>query len=145
MKYLLDTCIISELIKSKPNENVIAWIEACDEESFCLSALTLGEIHKGITKMPDSQKKEKIESWVEHELQKRFAGRILHITGDVAKIWGNIQGKAEQKGKKMPVIDSLIAATGLVHNLTVVTRNVSDMKISGVRLLNPWVKNILIR
>jgi predicted nucleic acid-binding protein len=138
MNYLLDTCVISELVKKNPNPKIIDWVRSCKEDTLFLSVLTLGEIQKGITKLPDSQRKEQLEFWIEHELPQRFKGRILDITSIVAKKWGDIQGNAEQQGVKMPVIDGLIAATGLVHDLTVVTRNDSDMKIGGVKLFNPW-------
>ncbi len=138
MKYLLDTCVISELVKTKPNKKVIAWVGSCHEETFFLSTLTIGEIQKGITKLPDSKRKEKLQLWIDSELKDRFAGRILDINTDVAKKWGEIQGQAEKQGKIMPAIDSLIAATGITYGLVVVTRNFSDMEISGISLFNPW-------
>lgn len=138
MKYLLDTCVISELVKPKPLKKIVDWISNCQEETLFLSVITIGEIQKGITKLPDSRRKEDLRFWVEHELQQRFDQRILEITERVAKTWGEIQGKAEQQGTKMPVVDSLIAATGIVYDLTVVSRNVSDMQVSGVQILNLW-------
>ncbi len=138
MNYLLDTCVISELLKPTPDPHVIQWMDTCQEESLYLSVLTLGEIRKGITKLPESSKRVNLQHWLEHDLHQRFAGRILEITEAVAERWGEIQGTAEQQGNKMPVIDSLIAATGLVYSVAVVTRNTADIAISGVRTLNPW-------
>ncbi len=138
MKYLIDTCVISELIKNKPNENVINWITKNDEQDLFLSTLTIGEIYKGIEKISNISKKATLSQWIEHDLKERFKNRILAIDINVAKMWGKIQGNAELDGKPMPAIDSLIAATGLAYNLTVVTRNVSDMQQSKVVLLNPW-------
>jgi len=138
MRYLLDTCIILELPKQNPDPNVVKWIRSQHETDFCLSVLTFGEIQKGISKLVDSEKKILLQEWLNFELKTRFENRILEISGSIAQKWGEIQGCAEQRGNKMPVIDSLIAATGLVHNLTVVTRNIDDMKQSGVTLLNPW-------
>jgi toxin FitB len=138
MNYLLDTCVVSELWKPQPNSHVLAWLATCAEESLYLSALTIGEIRKGITKLPESPKKIELQYWLNQDLRQRFTGRILGITEHVAETWGDIQGNAEQHGCKMPVIDSLLAATGLTHTLTVVTRNTADIAASGVLLLNPW-------
>ena len=141
MKYLLDTCVISEVIKPRADKNVISWMQNQDEESLYLSVLTFGEIEKGIEKSTDVARKRKLQLWVEEDLKKRFEGRIVPINIDVSVKWGAIQGNAELLGKPMPTIDGLIAVSGLVHNCIVVTRNVSDMEQSTVELLNPWVKN----
>lgn len=138
MKYLLDTCVVSELSKKKPLKNLIFWIKQKDESDLYLSVLTIGELQKGITKLSESKKKRSLIHWVESDLLKRFENRILAITDSVARKWGDIQGKAEQEGKKMPVIDSLIAATGLVYDLQIITRNTVNMEFSGVNLFNPW-------
>ena len=138
MKYLLDTCVISELTKKKPEKNIITWIKTKDETDFYLSVLTLGELQKGIIKLNDSKKKQSLIDWLESDLSKRFEKRILFITDSVARKWGEIQGIAERQGNKMPVVDSLIAATGITYNLQVVTRNTDDMEASGVKLFNPW-------
>ncbi len=138
MKYILDTCVISELAKSAPNKKVISWVTRNSEEDFYLSTLTFGELHKGISKLPPSKRKENLHQWVEYELKERFENRIIDIDLKVSKVWGKIQGQAELKGRPMPAIDGLIAAVGVAHDLTVVTRNSSDMEKSGVSLLNPW-------
>ena len=138
MNYLLDTCLISELAKTEPSKKVVDWILSENETNFYISVLTFGELHKGIAKLPESKKKETLRIWVEDELRNRFQNRIIGIDIQVSIIWGKILGLAEKKGGPMPAIDSLIAATGLAHDLTVVTRNISDMEQSGVKLLNPW-------
>jgi toxin FitB len=138
MKYLLDTCVISELIKPKPDKKIVKWLLGQDETDLYISVLTLGELHKGIQKLPASRKKDEIHNWVENELKDRFLSRILDINIIIAKSWGKIQGIAEGRGKPMSAIDSLIAATGVTLGLTVVTRNVADMEQSGVDLFNPW-------
>jgi toxin FitB len=140
MKYILDTCVISEIIKSGANENVLAWISNQNEEDLFLSILTFGEIEKGIAKLSNDSRKKKLKLWVEDDLKKRFNGRILPIDLLVANQWGVSQGKAELAGKPMPVIDGLIAATGIAYKCIVVTRNTVDMQQSGVELLNPWLK-----
>ena len=138
MKYLLDTCVISEIIRPKPSIKVTRWIKKEDENNFYLSVLTIGELHKGIEKLDESRRKEELHNWVENDLKERFWTRIIDIDLQTAVIWGKIQGMTERVGKPMPAIDSLIAATGIAHHLTVVSRNTSDMKESGAALLNPW-------
>ncbi|MBE8233386.1 MAG: type II toxin-antitoxin system VapC family toxin [Endozoicomonadaceae bacterium] len=141
MKYLLDTCVICEVIKPQANENVISWMQSQNEDSLYLSVLTFGEIEKGIEKTPDKIRKRRLQLWLEEDLKKRFEGKIIPIDLDVAIKWGTIQGAAELVGKSMPAIDGLIAVSGLVHNCIVVTRNTSDMAQSSVELLNPWSNN----
>ena len=138
MNYLLDTCVISELIKPKPSSKLIKWLRSCQEESLFLSSLTIGEIQKGISKLPDSRKRKKLQNWLDSELTQRFDRRIIGIDFKVAQKWGEIQALTEIAGIKMPVIDSLIASIGIVYDMAVVTRNTADMKNSGVRLFNPW-------
>lgn len=138
MRYLLDTCVISELARPEPNKKVVAWVTQNDEENFYLSSLTFGELYKGISKLPPSKRKENLLQWVEHDLKSRFQNRIIDITLKIAKHWGETQGICESQGRPMPTMDGLIVATGLAHDLTVVTRNIADMQQSGVSLLNPW-------
>ena len=138
MNYLLDTCVISELVKKKPSTKVTKWISSIEESRLFVSVLTFGELHKGIEKLPTSKKKEKLHNWVNFELRERFKNRIINFDLQIATTWGKIQAYSESTGKGMPAIDGQIAATGICHNLTVVTRNIKDMKASGVILLNPW-------
>ncbi|MCP3958644.1 MAG: type II toxin-antitoxin system VapC family toxin [bacterium] len=139
MIYLLDTCLISELIKEKPEPQVVNWVRQQPEERLYLSVLTLGELQKGIAKLQGSKRARRLQAWLDDDLLERFAGRILDLTPGVARIWGRIQGKAELVGEKMQVIDSLIAATALDRGASVVTRNVDDMAPSGVEIVNPWL------
>lgn len=138
MKYLLDTCLISELVKKEPNPGVVNWLDEQDELTLFLSVLNLGELQKGISKLPEGTKKDELQAWIGLDLVERFAGRILDIDLETALCWGRIQGEAERAGEKLPVMDSLIAATAAAHGLVVVTRNVRDMERCGVRVCNPW-------
>lgn len=140
MKYLLDTCLISELVKDKPDLGVLEWIEQQDEQALFLSVLTLGELQKGVSKLPDGRKKTQLLHWLDDDLQTRFTGRMLDVDASVATLWGKMQGEAEQRGRRMPVIDSLLAATAQANKLAVVTRNGADMAESGVEVINPWTK-----
>jgi len=138
MNYLLDTCVISELIKKSPSQKVVEWVSQVEETDLFISVLTIGEIHKGIEKLPKSKKKEKLHKWVNYNLQERFENRIISFDLQTATIWGKIQAHSEALGKPLPAIDGQIAATGISYDLTVVTRNTPDMEVSGVSLLNPW-------
>ncbi len=141
MKFLLDTCIISELSKKEPSPCVVKWISNINENNLFISALTIGEIYKGIEKLPSSTKKSALYSWLVHDLEERFHNRILAFDTDVAATWGKIQAQSELGGKSLPIIDGQIAATGIYHNLVIVTRNVSDMEASKGNIYNPWEDN----
>ena len=138
MKYLLDTCILSELVKPQPQQTVIDWIKHSKESTLFISVLTLGEIQKGISKLADSRRKVALQTWLDEDLPIRFAERILDVTPQIARSWGILQGHLELQGKRMPVMDGLIATTAIVHQLVLVTRNVADMQRSGVSIFNPW-------
>jgi hypothetical protein len=138
VKYLLDTCLISELVKKEPNPAVVSWLDEQDEQKLFLSVLNLGELQKGISKLPDGTKKKELQAWVAIDLVERFTGRILEIDLETALFWGMLQGEAEQTGETLPVMDSLIAATAAAHGLTVATRNVRDIEKCKVRVCNPW-------
>lgn len=138
MSYLIDTCCISELVKKKPDPNVLKWFTDQDELSMFLSVITFGELRKGIEKLPHSKKKTELNRWVKEDLSQRFKNRVLNITMVEVNKWGKILSSSEKKGKPLPAIDSLIAATALVHDLSVVTRNTQDLEGSGVEVINPW-------
>ncbi|TYT76064.1 type II toxin-antitoxin system VapC family toxin [Desulfobotulus mexicanus] len=138
MNYLLDTCVISELIKKHPDSKVVQWISSVEEIQLFISVLTIGELYRGIEKLPEGKKRNDLHWWVSFDLKKRFQHKIINFDLKTAAIWGKIQAKAERSGQKLPVMDSLIAATGISHDLVVVTRNIKDMENSGVELLNPW-------
>jgi toxin FitB len=138
VKYLLDTCLVSELVRKKPDAKVVKWVADCDEELTFLSVLTLGEIQKGISRLDEKKRRSALQMWLDSDLRVRFGERILTITSDIAQAWGVMQGEAETKGIGIPTIDGLIGATAITHNLTVVTRNVSDIAKTGAKVINPW-------
>ena len=137
MKYLLDTCVISELAKPVPERKVLNWLNGTPSEVLLLSVVTIGEIRKGLTKLPDSKRKENLTLWL-NTLLEDYQPRILPVDLAVADNWGLIQGNAEMAGSPMSSIDGLIAATAYTHNLTVVTRNESDFSAARVPIINPW-------
>lgn len=139
MSFLLDTSVISELVKPAPDNHVVEWIKHAEETSLYLSVLTIGELEKGIAKLPVSSRRSKLETWVRSDLADRFRERLLAIDGTIAATWGKLAGEAETRGQPLPVIDGLIAATGLAHDLTIATRNVEDFDRWGARCFNPWM------
>ncbi len=138
MNYLLDTCVLSELIREVPDSRVVDWVRSQAETRLHLSVLTLGELRKGVERLPSSRKRLRIGAWLDNDLLKRFAGRILPIDERGAERWGIASAKAELAGVPLPVVDGLLAATALARGMTVVTRNTKDMARTGVNLLNPW-------
>lgn len=138
MAYLVDTSVMSELVRPRPYPKVVQWVSEMSESELFLSVLTIGEIEKGIAKLSSGAKARDIQHWLDTELKKRFMGRILTISEDIASCWSRLSGKMEKQGTKLPVIDSLLAATAIVHHLTVVTRNTSDIERSGAVVFNPW-------
>jgi toxin FitB len=136
--YLLDTNVISELTKLQPEAKVISWFQATGEELLYLSVLAIGEIRKGINLLPRSNKRVLLESWLANDLVLRFAGRIIEVNLDIAERWGLISAQAKIAGTPLAVIDGLMAATALHHNLTLVTRNTKDVQVAGINTLNPW-------
>ena len=138
MSYLLDTCVISEFVAAQPSEKVISRLAELDPETVYLSVITLGEIQKGIEKLPASKRKEALRTWLRDDLLVRFHGRVLPLETGEMLTWGALVSKVEAKGKPMPLIDSLIAATALHHDLVVVTRDEDDFAPSGAKLFNPW-------
>jgi toxin FitB len=134
--YLLDTNVVSELVRPEPDRRVVEWMDAADESQLHLSVLTLGEIRRGLATLPQSKRRTHFEVWLEVDLQTRFTGRILPIDAAITVRWGVLAAQAKQSGNPLPVIDGLLAATALHHNLTVVSRNISDFPIA--QILNPW-------
>jgi toxin FitB len=136
--FLLDTNVVSELIKARPHPRVVAWIEATDESLLYLSVLTLGEIRKGVVALADATRRVALEAWLDRDLTLRFSGRILPIDLGVADRWGRISGSPAARKSPIPVIDALLAATALHHNLILVTRDTSHAAASGVSVFDPW-------
>lgn len=139
MSFLIDTCCVSELVKPKPDANVVRWFSDHDEQEMYLSVLTLGELRKGIEKLPDSARKDTLAHWLEQDVSERFAGRILDVTALEAHVWGEVMAAAARNGRQIPDIDGLLAATAIANGLTLVTRNTKDMFSTGVALIDPWL------
>ncbi|MBI5952294.1 MAG: type II toxin-antitoxin system VapC family toxin [Chloroflexi bacterium] len=138
MKYLLDTCVISELVAKHPSPQVVDFVDALDSDDVYLSVITISEIVKGVEKLPKSRRKQELHSWLKEDLLVRFDGRIIPLDMEVLMQWGVLVGRLESTGITLPAIDSLIAATTLTHTLTLVTRNVDDFNSTGIESVNPW-------
>ena len=136
--FLLDTNCISELVRPQPEPRVIEWMEDADESTLYLSVLTVGEIRKGLAGLAQGKRRARLETWIEVDLQARFAGRILPIDAEIADRWGWMAAEAKRRGAGLPVIDGLLAATALHRNLTIVSRNINDFTITQVPIVNPW-------
>jgi tRNA(fMet)-specific endonuclease VapC len=138
VRYLLDTCVVSELRAKRPDPEVVSWIDNVDPDNLYLSVVTLGEVQKGIEKVKDPVMKTALTSWLRDELLVRFQDHILGLDTNILLQWGALAGRLETLGTPMPAIDSLLAATALDRSLVLVTRNESDFRASGVQILNPW-------
>ena len=138
MKWLLDTCVISELVSKQPDKKVVKWIDGIDADRLYLSVITIGEIRKGIEKLPESKRRENLQVWLTEDLFTRFSGRIVALDTDILLVWGILTGRLEDEGKKMSAMDSLIAATALHGDFILVTRNETDFTHANIRIQNPW-------
>jgi tRNA(fMet)-specific endonuclease VapC len=130
--------VISELVAKQPSEKVIDWIDSIEQENVYLSVITIGEISKTIEKLPESKRKVNLQKWLNDELLIRFRGKILPVDTNVMLVWGELTGKLDIEGKRMPAIDSLIAAIAIHNNCSLVTRNQDDFKYAGLNIINPW-------
>ena len=138
MNYLLDTCVLSEFTRRQPEPRVIDWLDSIDEEKLFISAITVGEIQRGIERQPDSHRKTELLVWMNNGLVTRFARRTFPIDAETMFLWGSLVARLEAAGQPMGVMDSLILASALQNNLIIATRNVADFLPSGVQVINPW-------
>lgn len=139
MNYLLDTCAVSEFTRPRPDAGLLDWLRATSEPSLYLSAITLGEIQQGVSRLPVSARRQRLQAWLDDDLLIRFTGRVLPADAAVCLFWGDLRSRTAQAGHTLPVLDSLIAATALAHHLTLVTRNHADfVTVPGLQVVNPW-------
>lgn len=139
MKYLIDTCVISELRRPSPAASVLSWFDNCDESKIFISSLCIGELHHGISRLPDGKRKNDLLTWF-NQIKEAFSDRILPITDKTSIIWADMRTKAESNGTPLPVIDGLLAATAQENELIFVTRNTKDFAITGIIMHNPWIE-----
>lgn len=139
MTFLLDTNVVSEWVKPRPESRVVAWLAEVDEDRVFISVVTLGEIRYGVERLPSSTRKRRLDDWVRHELPLRFEGRVLTVDARVADAWGTIVAGQERGGKRIGAMDALIAATAEAHELTLVTRNIAHFESAVKMLFDPWI------
>ena len=138
MSYLLDTNVVSEWSKPRPNPGVIEWLSQVAEDDVFLSVVTFAELRHGIERLPAGRRRRQLDKWLRGEFALRFEGRIVLIDGAIADEWGRLVARQEARGRPIAAMDGLIAATAQVHALTLVTRNAADFQVSVKAVLNPW-------
>ena len=138
MSFLLDTNVVSEWTKPRPNAGVVEWLAQVDEDEVFLSVATIAELRHGIERLPAGDRRRRLDEWLRNDLALRFEGRIIGVDGAIADEWGRMIARREARGRPMSAMDALIAATAQVHDLTVVTRNATDFQSSVKNVLNPW-------
>jgi toxin FitB len=138
VSFLLDTNVISEVVKPHPNSALLSWLAEADEDRIFLSVVTLMELRYGVERMHAGRKRNRLEEWLDRDLPNRFQGRILAIDDRVADLGGRLVARSESMGHPLETRDALIAASAEVYELTVVTRNVSDFEPVLKNFLNPW-------
>lgn len=138
MKYLLDTPLLAELVRARPDDWVTRWMDAYDDEEIYLSLLTIGEIVKSIESEPDPEHRAALHRWLEEDLMVRFHGRIIPLDQQVIFEWGRVSAKAEARGKPLSAMDGLIAATVCAHQLVLITYNREIFAETGIEVSDPW-------
>jgi predicted nucleic acid-binding protein len=139
MNHLLDTNVLCEPTRLKPDRKVLEWLAAADEDRLYLSAVTLAEVQRGVARLPRGARRERIQHWLAHDVVERFGDRILPVDLAVGVQWGQLMAAAESLGRTMNSLDGFIAATAVVRDLILVTRNVPDFEDAVPRLVNPWL------
>ena len=138
MSFLLDTNVVSEWVKPRPDEGVVKWLAEADEDRIFLSVITLSELRYGIERMPIGARRRRLESWLSHDLPVRFQGRLLPVDAAIADASGRLVARGDERGQPLGAMDSLLGATAQCHTMTLVTRNVSDFEQLGLTIINPW-------
>jgi toxin FitB len=133
LKYLIDTNILSEMTNKQPDNSILKWFENTANTDMFISVISIGELVYGAAKLPDGTKKVELSAWLKELIHQGFKDRIVDIGRDVMEVWGEMSAKFV---RTLPILDTIIAATALVNNMTVVTGNVRDFKdIPGLKVL----------
>jgi len=137
-RFLLDTNVISELIRPIPNANLLNWLSEREEETLYLSVITIAETMRGVSKLDDGNKKTRLLDWIKKDISKRFSGRILDFDKKCAFLWGKWQGEGDRVGTPYAIMDAQIAAISEKFGLTLITRNTKDFSNFPIKIFNPW-------
>jgi toxin FitB len=138
VNFLLDTNVVSEWTKPRPDAGLVAWLAEADEDRIFLSVITIAELRHGIERLPTGARRRRLDTWLTEQVPLRFEARLLVVDAETANIWGRVMTRGQAAGHPPGVMDAFIAATVLRHEMTLVTRNVADFETLGVRLINPW-------
>lgn len=138
MTFLLDTNVLSEPTRPRPDPGVLAWLANADEDGMFVSAITIAELRYGIQRLTTGRRRTMLENWLQQYLRPRFGDRILPVNADVADTCGRLIAQSESKGRPIAVADGYIAATAVSHGLTLVTRDVSDFEVVVKSVFSPW-------
>lgn len=138
MAFLLDTNVISETVRPKPEPRVLNWLEHQSPEELYLSAMTIGELMRGAHKVKEKARRDRLTTWIEEDLTRQFDTRILPFDESSARIWGELMGNGDRTGKTPPAFDAQIAAIAIDRGLVLITRNVTDFNKFELEILNPW-------
>jgi predicted nucleic acid-binding protein len=135
---MLDTNVVSEWTKPRPDPGVVSWLAQADEDRIFMSVITLAELRHGIERLPAGARRDRLDEWLTQQMPLRFEERLLPIDADTADLWGRVMARGQAAGRPPNAMDAFIAAAVLRHDMTLVTRNVSDFEALDVRLINPW-------
>lgn len=140
MRLLLDTNVLSEVTKPRPEGRVLEWLDGLDEDRTLISVVSIAEIRRGVALMDNGRKRDALVEWLARDLPQRFERRVIPVDERVALAWGDLMGDAKRSGRGMSSMDGLIAATAIAHDLALATRNTKDFEGFGIELIDPWVE-----
>lgn len=138
MRLLLDTNVLSEVTKPRPDEGVLKWLHGLDEDRTFISIVSIAEIRRGVALMDAGRKRDALDEWLTHDLPQRFETRVIPVEAPVALAWGDLMALAKRSGRGLASMDGLIAATAVAHQLTLATRNTKDFAGFGIEIIDPW-------
>jgi toxin FitB len=141
VNFLLDTNVVSEWAKPRPDTGVVAWLAEADEDRVFISVVTLAELRHGLERLPAGARRDRLDTWLSEQVPARFEARVLSVDAETAARWGRVMARGDARGRPVGTMDAFIAATAERYNLILVTRNVSDFDVLGIRLFNPWSNN----
>ncbi len=143
MNFLLDTNVVSEWTKARPDIGVVRWLDEVDEDRVFISVITLAELRRGVMRLPDGVRRDRLQKWLSRDIVARFASRILPVDDAIADRWGRLIADREASGRPMSIVDGFIAATAGHLDLTLVTRNAVDFELNENRLFDPWMEEAI--